>query len=80
LPNIKSAKKRVKVIEKKNLRNRMIKSAMRTTVKKYEAAVAEGTANEESLAVTMRSIDKAASKGSSTRMQQTAKRHGWPSA
>ena len=34
MPNIKSAKKRVKVSEKKNLRNRMIKSAVRTSVKK----------------------------------------------
>ena len=42
MPNIKSAIKRVKVTEKKNLRNRMIKSAMRTSVKKFEAAVAAG--------------------------------------
>ena len=34
MPNIKSAIKRVKVNEKKHLRNRMVKSAMRTTVKK----------------------------------------------
>lgn len=40
MPNIKSAKKRVKVSEKKNLRNRMIKSAVRTSVKKLEAAIA----------------------------------------
>ena len=45
LPNIKSAIKRVEVTKKKNLRNRMVKSAMRTTVKKYEAAVAAGTAD-----------------------------------
>ena len=42
MPNIKSAIKRVKVTEKKNLRNRMIKSATRTSVKKFEAAVAAG--------------------------------------
>jgi len=40
LPNIKSAKKRVKVAAKKNLRNRMVKSAVRTSVKQFEAAVA----------------------------------------
>ena len=61
MPNIKSAKKRVKVSEKKNLRNRMIKS---TSVKKLEAAIAADpqTANAQ-LVVTTSAIDKAASKG-----------------
>ena len=64
MPNIKSAKKRVKVSEKKNLRNRMIKSAVRTSVKKLEAAIAADpqTANAQ-LVVTTSAIDKAASKG-----------------
>ena len=64
MPNIKSAKKRVKVSEKKNLRNRMIKSAVRTSVKKLEAAIAADpqTANAQ-LVVTTSVIDKAASKG-----------------
>ena len=34
MPNIKSAKKRVKVIEKKTLRNNMIKSGYKSAVKK----------------------------------------------
>ena len=63
LPNIKSAIKRVKVTEKKNLRNRMLKSAMRTTVKKYEAAVAGGSADAAMLSQTASAIDKAAAKG-----------------
>ena len=63
MPNIKSAKKRVKVTEKKNLRNRMIKSAMRTSVKKFEAAAAAGSADAAILAVTSSAIDKAATKG-----------------
>ena len=64
MPNIKSAKKRVKGSEKKNLRNRMIKSAVRTSVKKLEAAIAADpqTANAQ-LVVTTSAIDKAASKG-----------------
>ena len=64
MPNIKSAKKRVKVSEKKNLRNRMIKSAVRTSVKKLEAAIAADpqTANAQ-LVVNTSAIDKAASKG-----------------
>lgn len=63
MPNIKSAIKRVKVNEKKNLRNRMLKSAMRTTVKKYEDAVAAGSADAAMLSVTASAIDKAATKG-----------------
>jgi len=39
VPNIKSAKKRVLVIEKKNLRNRSLMSELKTTVKKYHAAI-----------------------------------------
>lgn len=64
MPNIKSAKKRVKVSEKKNLRNRMIKSAVRTSVKKLEAAIAADpkSANAQLVATTS-AIDKAASKG-----------------
>ena len=42
MPNIKSAKKRVKVIETKTLRNAMIKSQLKTFIKKFEAAVAGG--------------------------------------
>ncbi|MCR5019649.1 30S ribosomal protein S20, partial [Ruminococcus sp.] len=40
MPNIKSAKKRVKVIEKKTLRNKAIKSDLKTALKKADAAVA----------------------------------------
>ncbi len=42
MPNIKSAKKRVIVTEKKTLQNKMFKSAFKTIVKKYETAVATG--------------------------------------
>ena len=63
MPNIKSAIKRVKVSEKKNLRNRMIKSAMKTTVKKYENAAAAGNADAAMLSATSSAIDKAAAKG-----------------
>ena len=63
MPNIKSAIKRVKVNEKKNLRNRMIKSATRSAVKNYDGAIAEGTADATLLSTTTSAIDKAASKG-----------------
>ena len=64
MPNIQSAKKRVKVSEKKNLRNRMVKSAVRTSVKKFESALASDpqSANVQ-LTATTSAIDKAASKG-----------------
>lgn len=39
MPNIKSAKKRVKVIAKKTLINQMHKTAIKTAVKKFEVAV-----------------------------------------
>ena len=39
MPNIKSAIKRVSVIEKKTLRNNMIKSEYKTAIKKFEEAL-----------------------------------------
>ena len=50
MPNIKSAKKRVIVSQKKALQNKMLKSALKTSLKKYEAAVNAGdTALAQSL-------------------------------
>ncbi|MBR5379488.1 MAG: 30S ribosomal protein S20 [Clostridia bacterium] len=63
MPNIKSAIKRVKVSEKKNLRNRMIKSSMKTSVKKFDTAIAEGSADAALLSATQGAVDRAASKG-----------------
>ena len=64
MPNIKSAMKRVKVSKKKNLRNRMVKSGVKTAVKKYQAALAEGAAPAGAqLSATTSAIDKAAAKG-----------------
>lgn len=64
MPNIQSAKKRVKVSEKKNLRNRMVKSAVRTSVKKFETALTSDPQNANvQLTATTSAIDKAASKG-----------------
>ena len=42
MPNIKSAIKRVDVIEKKTLRNNMIKSEYKTAVKKIDGACSKG--------------------------------------
>ena len=63
MPNIKSAIKRVKVTEKKNLRNRMVKSAMKTQLKKFETAVAANEADAKILSATQGAVDRAQAKG-----------------
>ncbi|KAA9026369.1 30S ribosomal protein S20 [Niallia endozanthoxylica] len=65
MPNIKSAIKRVKTTEKRNAQNSMIKSDMRTAVKKVEAAVVnnDSTAATSTYAEAARKLDKAAAKG-----------------
>ena len=40
MPNIKSAEKRVKIIEKKTLENKSVKSKISTYIKKFKLAVA----------------------------------------
>jgi small subunit ribosomal protein S20 len=65
LANIKSAKKRILVIETKTLRNKMIKSELKTLIKKVNAAVAAGDKNlaNESLKTAVKALDQAAAKG-----------------
>ena len=65
MANIKSAKKRIKVIETKTMRNKAIKSKVKTLVKKVEAAVAasDKAAASAALAEAVVAIDKAAAKG-----------------
>ncbi len=65
MPNIKSAKKRVLVTEKKNTQNKMIKSSIKTAIKKYNAAIAAGDVEtaEKLLPETVSVIDSAVSKG-----------------
>ena len=46
LPNIKSAKKRVLVSEARNARNKANRSALKTAIKKFEAAAVEGNRTE----------------------------------
>ena len=65
LANIKSAKKRIKVIEKKTLRNKSIRSRVKTSIKKVDAAVLAGdkAAAEAALPAAISEISKAATKG-----------------
>jgi small subunit ribosomal protein S20 len=62
MPHSKSAKKRVKQNEKTRLKNKSLKSAMRSQVKKVSQAIADGdkeTAKKE-LPRAMKLLDKAA--------------------
>ena len=65
MANIKSAKKRILVNRKKQSRNKSIKSAVKTSIKNVEAAVAAGDkeAAEKALQIATSTIDKAESKG-----------------
>ena len=65
MPNIKSAKKRVKIIEKKTLRNNMIKTGYKSAVKKFEEAIAAGKIEEAKVLFSeaTKKIDQACTKG-----------------
>ena len=65
MPNIKSAKKRVLVIKTKTLQNQMFKTSLKTSIKKYEAALAAGDKElaSETYKAAVKKIDKAVAKG-----------------
>lgn len=65
MPNIKSAIKRVSVIEKKTLRNNMIKSEYKTAIRRFEEALANNDKEKatELFSVATRKIDQACTKG-----------------
>ena len=65
MANIKSAKKRILVNKTKAMRNKSIKSGVKTAIKKVEAAVAakDKAAASEALLSATATIDKAATKG-----------------
>lgn len=67
MPNIASQIKRVRTNKKSTLANNAQTSAMRTAIKKFDAAVAEGAEGaenaEELLRAAHKAIDGAASKG-----------------
>lgn len=65
MANIKSAKKRILITEKKTSQNRMIKSALKTTLKKFEVAATTSTAEEANVLFVKatKALDMAAQKG-----------------
>lgn len=64
MPNIKSAKKRVKVIAVKTAQNQANRSALKTQIKKANIAVETGAADKnEVVREAIKKIDQAAAKG-----------------
>ena len=65
MPNIKSAIKRVDVIEKKTARNNMIKSGYKSAVRKFEEAIEAGKIDEAKVLFSQdkKKIDQACTKG-----------------
>ena len=65
MANIKSQKKRILTNEKARLRNKAVKSALKTHIRKFREAAAEGDVEkaQELAKVACRALDKAATKG-----------------
>lgn len=65
MPNIKSAEKRVRTSTQRTLRNVSLKSALRTTIKKFETALVQSNIEQArlTLKIATRALDKAATKG-----------------
>lgn len=65
MPNIKSAKKRVELSKAANAKNKAEKSVLKSTVKKFDAAVAEGNREQADSAykAAVKTVDQAVKKG-----------------
>ena len=65
MANIKSQKKRILTNEKARLRNKAVKSSLKTATRRFKEAVAAGKTAEakEAAKDATRALDKAASKG-----------------
>ena len=65
MPNIKSAEKRVDVIRNRTLRNASLKSALRTSIRRFDESMVSGSAEEinAKLRKALVTIDKAVTKG-----------------
>ena len=64
MPNIKSAKKRVRINEAKAMRNKTVKSDLKTALKKADLAVANNADDKEAVIKTaIKKVDMACSKG-----------------
>ncbi len=83
MANIKSAMKRVKVSRQQNLRNRMILSATKTAIKRFDQALESNdeAAIEKAYTAAVSKVDKAVTKGvihrnaANRKKAQLAKKH-----
>mgnify|MGYP003486206981 FL=1 len=75
MANIKSAKKRIRVIDKKTARNRRIKNHLKAVLKNFEAAMAEGNLEvaKEKLALAEKKLMQAAAKGTISKQSASRK-------
>ena len=65
VPNIKSAKKRVELSKVANARNKAGKSALKTDIKKFDAAILDGNrvAADAAYKIAVKAVDQAVNKG-----------------
>ena len=65
MPNTKSAAKQMRVQERRRLRNRSVRSATRTFVRKAQEQIADGETNPtaEAVRTALSALDRAAKKG-----------------
>ena len=82
MANIKQQKKRVLTNEKRRQRNKSVRSATRTEIRKFREAVAAGdkAAAEKQLRVASRALDKSVSKGVFHRNNAANKKSGMATA
>ncbi|MBR3317173.1 MAG: 30S ribosomal protein S20 [Atopobiaceae bacterium] len=78
MANIKSQKKRIRTAEKARIRNRAVRSELKTYVKKVRAAVDAGdkAAAQDAANAACRKLDKAASKGIIHKNQAAKRKSG----
>jgi small subunit ribosomal protein S20 len=63
MPNNAAAEKRMRQEKKRRLRNRMVKSIVKTQITKARQAIASGTRAEEAVRAAVSELDRAAKKG-----------------
>lgn len=65
MPNTASAIRKVRVIKTKTLRNQMVKSALKTAIKSFEATLKQGDAQakNEAFKLAVKKVDQAVAKG-----------------
>ena len=65
MPNIKSAEKRVLIAKERTAKNRIEKTKLKNSLKKFDAAVSKGNREtaEKTYKVAVKTVDRAAGKG-----------------